>query len=50
MKVDPLGLGTHVRNKMTYSDWKSTDWHEEFFKMDVELNIKVKFKNVGKWK
>ncbi|MBE1441617.1 Ger(x)C family spore germination protein [Paenibacillus sp. OAS669] len=49
-KVDSLGIGTYVRNQMSYSGWKKMDWHEEYSKMDIQCRIQMEIKNYGKIK
>ncbi|MBM7662867.1 spore germination protein [Bacillus mesophilus] len=50
LQVDSIGVGRYVKNKMSYNDWKALDWHEEFSKMDINVDIDVKLNNIGKWK
>lgn len=46
-KVDSLGLGSAVRNKIGYSNWKKMNWREEFPHVEVENKIKVVIKDFG---
>lgn len=49
-KVDSLGIGKFVRNKMRYKEWKAIDWHEEFPKVEVKSKVVIGIKDYGKFK
>jgi spore germination protein len=50
LKVDPIGLGRHIRNSMKYKDWKKIDWQQVYKDMNIEVKTTVQFSNTGKWK
>ncbi|MBO9600619.1 MAG: Ger(x)C family spore germination protein, partial [Cohnella sp.] len=50
-KVDSLGIGTHVRNRMSYKEWKSMSWNDEQYpNVRVQFDISVKIKDYGKFR
>jgi spore germination protein len=49
-KVDPIGIGKHVRNKMRYRDWQELNWHDAIQNADISIETTVKFSSGGKWK
>ncbi|MDF2716735.1 MAG: hypothetical protein K0R28_3660 [Paenibacillus sp.] len=46
-KTDSLGLGTKIRNSMSYSEWKSLSWQDEYPRLNVQCKINVKIKDYG---
>ncbi|WP_334073479.1 MULTISPECIES: Ger(x)C family spore germination protein [Paenibacillus] len=46
-RSDPIGLGQYVRNKMTYSAWKDTDWSEMYANMEIRVHSRFLMKNFG---
>lgn len=46
-KLDSLGFGGAVRNKIGYTNWKKMNWREEIPNLQVENHIKVKIKDYG---
>jgi spore germination protein len=50
MKVDPIGIGQHMRNHMKYQRWKKLIWYDVYQNMVINLDITVKFSSNGKWK
>ncbi|MNO12806.1 hypothetical protein D3C76_24240 [compost metagenome] len=46
-RTDSLGLGKYVRNKMSYEEWKRTDWHEQFSQMPIRVHCSFYMKNFG---
>lgn len=50
-KVDSLGIGTHVRNRMSYQEWKSHNWNDELYPdVRVLFDVSVKIKSYGKFR
>ncbi len=50
-KVDNLGIGIHVRNRMTYKEWKSMDWNDDLYpNVRVLFDVSVKIKDYGKFR
>ncbi|WP_027084569.1 Ger(x)C family spore germination protein [Cohnella panacarvi] len=50
-KVDSLGIGTHVRNRMSYKAWKSMNWNDDVYpKVRVLFDVSVKIKDYGKFR
>lgn len=47
-KVDSLGIGIHVRNSMSYTEWKKLDWREQYSRVKVNCRIHFKAKDYGK--
>lgn len=48
--VDPLGIGSHVRSKMTYEEWKELDWNTVYPAMDITVHSNMKFMDIGQVK
>lgn len=46
-RTDGIGLGKYVRNKMSYEEWKGTDWHDLFGQMTVRVHCSFYMKNFG---
>lgn len=46
-KVDSLGIGQYVRNKLGYRKWNDLDWREVYPKVDVSMTVDVKLKGFG---
>ncbi|WP_159882452.1 Ger(x)C family spore germination protein [Paenibacillus puerhi] len=46
-KTDSLGIGTYVRNSMTYSGWKETSWHDKYPNLNVQVKLNVRIKEYG---
>ncbi|RCX20584.1 spore germination protein [Fontibacillus phaseoli] len=46
-RTDSLGIGQHVRNKMSYKAWKDTDWEDIYANMDIQVHAKFMIKNFG---
>lgn len=44
---DPVGIGQYVRNKMTYSAWKESDWKELYANMEFRVHTRFIIKNFG---
>lgn len=50
LKVDPIGLGSYVRNKLTYEQWEKINWDDVYPTLDINLDIKMKLVNTGQTK
>lgn len=48
-RVDGLGIGKYVRNKMSYSEWEKTDWHEMYSKLPVKVHCTYEIRSVGNY-
>ncbi|MDQ0060729.1 spore germination protein [Paenibacillus harenae] len=48
-KADSIGIGKHVRNSMSYTEWKSTNWDELYPNIEVRCSTEVVIKNFGKF-
>jgi spore germination protein len=48
--VDPLSIGSHVRSKMKYNEWKEMNWEEIYQAMDIAVHTRMKFMDIGKAK
>ncbi|MCT2537267.1 Ger(x)C family spore germination protein [Aquibacillus koreensis] len=47
-KVDSLGLGRYVRNKLAYEKWKSMDWQNEVYpNINIHVEVDAKIKDYG---
>ncbi|MGZ7442044.1 Ger(x)C family spore germination protein [Paenibacillus sp. TH7-28] len=47
--ADSLGIGQHVRNSMSYAEWKRTAWHEMYTQMPVRVHCSFRIKNFGSY-
>ncbi len=47
INTDNLGIGKHVRNSMSYEEWKSLDWDEVYPNMQITCEMKVRIKDHG---
>lgn len=45
--VDSLGIGTKVRNTMSFKEWKDMNWEDEYPKVDINCSLKLKVKDYG---
>ncbi|MCA1296497.1 Ger(x)C family spore germination protein [Paenibacillus sp. alder61] len=45
--ADPVGIGQYVRNKMTYSAWKESDWNDLYANMEFHVHTRFIIKNFG---
>ncbi|BCB04646.1 Ger(x)C family spore germination protein [Bacillus sp. KH172YL63] len=50
LKVDPVGIGGYVRNKLSYEDWNHLNWEEVYPEIDFDVTIQMKFVNTGQTK
>ncbi|WP_461479654.1 Ger(x)C family spore germination protein [Paenibacillus sp. PvR148] len=48
-KVDSVGLGQHVRNSMSYDEWKKLNWKKVYSSIPIQCKFKVEFINYGKF-
>ncbi|WP_416149009.1 Ger(x)C family spore germination protein [Salipaludibacillus sp. HK11] len=46
-KVDPIGIGTQVRNSVKYDEWESLDWREEWPKVTVNCEVEIDIRDYG---
>jgi spore germination protein len=49
-QVDNLGIGSHVRNRVGYEQWKKMNWRQELQKIPVECSFDVHIKDYGKFR
>jgi spore germination protein len=49
-KADSIGIGTYVRNSMSYKQWKEMDWRKVYPQVEVHCSTKIKIKDYGKFK
>jgi len=47
-RADSLGIGKHVRNSMSYAQWKSLNWDEVYPTLKINCSVKVVIKNFGR--
>lgn len=48
-KVDSLGIGIHVRNHMTYKEWKKLQWNDAVYPaIRIQCEVTAKINNYGK--
>jgi spore germination protein len=48
--VDSLGLGSYVRNSLSYKEWKALNWGKIYPNIKVVNQVDLKIKDVGKSK
>lgn len=48
-EVDSLGLGKHVRNSLSYSEWKYLNWKKLYPNVKVRCSVQIKIKDYGKF-
>lgn len=48
-RADSLGIGKYVRNKMSYKEWKKTDWHDLYSKIPIKVHSSYVIKNYGNY-
>lgn len=49
-RADCIGIGQHVRNRMSYSDWKALNWNEVFANITIRVHVDMKIKDFGSFK
>ncbi|WP_139491556.1 Ger(x)C family spore germination protein [Brevibacillus dissolubilis] len=47
-RVDSIGLGQYVRNKLSYEEWKNLDWNKAFADVRISVHPHIKIKDYGK--
>ena len=50
LKVDPIGIGSHVRNSMSYQKWEKMNWEEVYPNVEVHVSIEMNFMDIGQSK
>ncbi|AZN42374.1 Ger(x)C family spore germination protein [Paenibacillus albus] len=45
--TDSVGIGTAVRNKMSYGAWKKTNWEQVYPKTEIKVNVKLHVRDYG---
>lgn len=50
LQVDPIGIGSHVRNSMSYQKWKEKSWEEVYPNVEVNVSIEMNFMDIGQAK
>ncbi|MEK5479362.1 Ger(x)C family spore germination protein [Paenibacillus sp. FSL R5-0407] len=48
-RTDSIGIGQHVRNKMSYKAWMDSPWDEMYAKMEIRVHAKSKIRNFGNY-
>jgi len=46
-QIDPIGIGTQVRNSLSYDEWQLLDWREEWPNVDVRCEVEVNIRDFG---
>ncbi|MEF2248359.1 MULTISPECIES: Ger(x)C family spore germination protein [unclassified Paenibacillus] len=46
-KTDNLGIGIHVRNSMSYKEWKKMNWQEQYPDVVINCVVNLKIKEQG---
>lgn len=49
-RADCIGIGQHVRNRMSYTEWKALDWPEVFANITIRVHVDMKIKDFGSFK
>ena len=49
-QTDPIGIGTLVRNRLSYERWKKMKWNKIYSNMNIKVKVKVDLINTGKSK
>lgn len=47
--TDSLGIGKHVRNSLSWREWKQLDWREEFPEVKVNCEASFTISNYGRF-
>ncbi|QSF44192.1 Ger(x)C family spore germination protein [Paenibacillus tianjinensis] len=47
--IDSLGIGSYVRNGLTYKEWISLNWKKVYPEIEVKCHTKVLIKDYGKY-
>ncbi|SFB39039.1 spore germination protein [Cohnella sp. OV330] len=46
--ADGIGIGSHVRDRMRYKDWKALDWNQAFSDAEIEVVADIKIRDYGR--
>jgi len=46
-QVDPIGIGTQVRNSLSYDEWQLLDWREEWPNVDIRCEVEIDIRDFG---
>jgi len=46
-QVDPIGIGRQIRNSLSYDEWQSLDWREEWPNVDVRCEVEIDIRDFG---
>lgn len=49
-QTDPIGIGTVVRNGLSFDRWNNMNWNKIYSNLDIKVNVKVDLINTGKSK
>lgn len=49
-QTDPIGIGTLVRNRLSYERWNKMKWNKIYSNMNIKVKVKVDLINTGKSK
>jgi spore germination protein len=49
-QTDPIGIGTFVRNRLSYESWNKMKWNEIYSNLNFKVKVKVDLINTGKSK
>ncbi|MDI4644747.1 Ger(x)C family spore germination protein [Cohnella hashimotonis] len=46
--ADGIGIGSYVRDKMRYADWKALNWNKAFSEAEIQVVAEVKITDYGR--
>ncbi|WP_088040580.1 Ger(x)C family spore germination protein [Bacillus sp. EAC] len=46
-QTDPIGIGSLVRNRLSYENWNNLNWNETYSNMNFKIKVKVDLINTG---
>ncbi|WP_417900267.1 Ger(x)C family spore germination protein [Bacillus haimaensis] len=49
-QTDPIGIGTIVRNRISYEKWNRLNWNKTYSNLNFKVKVKVDLINTGKSK
>lgn len=49
-QTDPIGIGTLVRNRVSYERWNNMNWNQIYSNLNFKVRVKVNLINTGKSK
>jgi spore germination protein len=49
-QTDPIGIGTLVRNSLSYESWNKMNWNKTYSNLNFKVKVKVDLMNTGKSK